>query len=131
MRFFAEQLEDRRLLAVYSPTTALDPPLAAGFVSAPSLASAQQDGSLSLREAVILANYTAGRDTIELQAGTTYQLSIPGSNEDNAASGDLDIRDDLNIVVADGGSAHRDVGTASRKPSETACSISSWPATSP
>ena len=57
------------------------------------------DGDCSLREAVIAANTdaprdacTAGteRDTITLPAGT-YTLTIAGSDEDAAATGDLDI----------------------------------------
>lgn len=53
----------------------------------------------SLREAVILANALVGPDTIHLAAGA-YQLTIPGAGEDLAATGDLDVRDDLSIVGA-------------------------------
>ena len=53
----------------------------------------------------------AGADTITL-AGSTYQLSIAGSGEDGAATGDLDITDDLMIAgarsaVIDGGALDR------------------------
>ena len=37
-------------------------------------------GSCSLREAVIAANGTPGPDTIQLQGGQTYTLSIPVGN---------------------------------------------------
>ncbi len=53
-------------------------------------------GDCSLREAIIAANSLAGPDTIVLAAGT-YTLSIPGTGEDVAADGDLDITDDLTI----------------------------------
>ncbi len=49
------------------------------------------DGVTSLREAIIQANSTPEDDTIQLTAGATYNLTISGSEEDNAATGDLDI----------------------------------------
>jgi hypothetical protein len=51
----------------------------------------------SLREAVIAANEQAGADTIELAAGT-YILTIEGRGEDAAATGDLDVTDDLTLL---------------------------------
>lgn len=54
----------------------------------------------SLREAVIAANQNPGSDVILLHAGT-YSLTIPGNNEDLAATGDLDIQADL-ILLGDG-----------------------------
>ncbi len=58
------------------------------------------DGLMSLREAVLQANAGGGGDTIILAAGT-YSLSISGSNEDAAASGDLDLLVDVTITGAD------------------------------
>lgn len=49
------------------------------------------DGFISLREAVIAANNTAGDDTIILTSGSTYNLTLGSSTEDVAAGGDLDI----------------------------------------
>jgi len=49
------------------------------------------DGVTSLREAIIEANSTPEDDTIQLTAGATYNLTISGSDEDAAATGDLDI----------------------------------------
>ena len=54
------------------------------------------DGDCSLREAVILSNTSPYPDTIRLGPGT-HTLSIEGSDESLAATGDLDIQDDLVI----------------------------------
>jgi CSLREA domain-containing protein len=56
--------------------------------------------SCTLRAAIQEANARPGRDTILLNAGT-YTLDIGGSNEDAAATGDLDITDDLTIDGCD------------------------------
>ena len=58
------------------------------------------DSDCSLREAVLAANAADGPDFIVLGPGT-YTLSLPGKGEDLAATGDLDIRDDLAIVGRD------------------------------
>lgn len=57
------------------------------------------DSDCSLREAVIAANAAAGPDTISVPTGT-YLLDLTGANEDAAATGDLDIADDLTITGA-------------------------------
>ncbi|WP_372899178.1 DUF4347 domain-containing protein, partial [Stieleria sp.] len=54
------------------------------------------DGFISLREAIIAANNTAGTDDIFLGAGT-HTLSILGADEDLAATGDLDVLGSVNI----------------------------------
>ena len=64
----------------------------------------------SLREAVIAANQTPGSDVILLHAGI-YLLTIPGNNEDLAATGDLDIQADL-ILLGDGAATTRISGSA-------------------
>jgi len=56
-------------------------------------------GVCSLRAAIQEANATAGADTISLPANK-YALKIVGAGEDAAATGDLDISDDLAIVGA-------------------------------
>ena len=48
------------------------------------------DGVTSLREAISAANAAVEPTTIVLVAGTTYQLSLCGADEDANASGDLD-----------------------------------------
>lgn len=52
----------------------------------------------SLREAIILANATAGEDTIIIPEGT-YTLSVAGTDEDSAATGDLDITDTDGVTI--------------------------------
>ena len=54
------------------------------------------DGLVSLREAIIQSNQGSGGDVISLSAGT-YTLSIGGTGENNSATGDLDIREDVTI----------------------------------
>ena len=65
------------------------------------------NGSCSLREAISNANSdTAGQadcgvgaDTIILEAGQTYTLSIGGTGEDSNATGDLDITDTDGLTI--------------------------------
>jgi len=65
----------------------------------------------SLREAVIMSNTCAGTQTISIPAGT-YSLTLVGSAEDAAATGDLDILSDAALSgsgnpVIDGGNRDR------------------------
>jgi CSLREA domain-containing protein len=53
----------------------------------------------TLRAAIQETNALAGADTITLPA-SMYTLSIPGPFEDQAATGDLDITDDLTLTGA-------------------------------
>jgi CSLREA domain-containing protein len=57
------------------------------------------DADCSLREAIIAANASSDLDTITLIAGT-YTLTITGTGEDAAATGDLDISTPLTITGA-------------------------------
>jgi uncharacterized repeat protein (TIGR01451 family) len=61
---------------------------------------AAASGNCTLRAAIMETNVLPGTHTIMLPAGT-YVLSLAGANEDNAASGDLDIRNNL-IILGDG-----------------------------
>ena len=54
------------------------------------------DGQTSLREAVCAANNTAGADTITFAVNGTFALT-GAANEDNGATGDLDIKQSLAI----------------------------------
>src|SRR4051794_38215111 len=79
-----ECLEDRAVPATILVTTRAD-------VVNPN------DGKVSLREAITMANATAAPDTIVLQAGA-YAISIPGAGENANATGDFDITNPLTIV---------------------------------
>lgn len=95
------------LLAAGGPLAALHRPAAGATFTVNSTADATDatpgDGlcetaagnnTCTLRAAVQESNALTGTDTIELPAGF-YLLTIPGSNEDAAATGDLDLRDDV------------------------------------
>lgn len=53
-------------------------------------------GLRSLREAIDIANASAGVDNIILLPGI-YDISMPGAGENNNVTGDFDITDDVNI----------------------------------
>jgi CSLREA domain-containing protein len=55
------------------------------------------DADCSIREAVIAANLTVEKDTIVVPAGT-YVLTLVGPDEDAAATGDLDLLEEVEIV---------------------------------
>jgi CSLREA domain-containing protein len=55
-------------------------------------------GGCTLRAAVQEANLVGGQTRIDLQPGATYHLTVPGANEDAAATGDLDLRISVAIV---------------------------------
>ena len=57
---------------------------------------ADAGGNCTLRAAVMEANLSAGPDTIELLEDT-YSLTIAGVDEDDAATGDLDLKGNLTI----------------------------------
>jgi CSLREA domain-containing protein len=67
----------------------------------------------SLREAVLAANANHGADFILLPAGT-YTLTLAGAGEDQGATGDLDVRDDVAIVGASAESTIVDGGQLDR-----------------
>src|SRR5215207_3850749 len=58
-----------------------------------------REGECTLRAAIQEANAWEGADSISIPAGT-FALSIAGSGEDAAATGDLDITDGLTISGA-------------------------------
>ena len=68
------------------------------------------DSDCSLREAIIAANTLAGADTITLPAGT-YTLTITGTGENLAATGDLDINSDVTLTGAGADSTIIEAGT--------------------
>ena len=93
-----EMLEDRRLLALVTVDTT-DDENDGDTSSIANLIATPGGTGISLREAIIAANNTAGADDITLPAGT-YTLTIAGQLEDAGATGDLDISDDLTITGA-------------------------------
>ncbi|HET6594678.1 MAG TPA: PxKF domain-containing protein [Anaerolineales bacterium] len=70
-------------------------------------------GDCTLRAAVQEANAFAGADTITLPAGS-YVLSQPGTGEDEAASGDLDIAEEVTITGAGMGATIIDASNLDR-----------------
>lgn len=58
----------------------------------------------TLREAIIVANTTAGDDTIVVPPGT-YTLTITGTHENAAATGDLDVIDAATLSIHGSGPA--------------------------
>src|SRR3990172_12560377 len=71
------------------------------------------DADCSLREAITAANAAAGADAIAVPAGT-YLITIVGSGEDAAATGDLEITDDLTLTGAGAASTIIDGGANDR-----------------
>lgn len=57
-------------------------------------------GSCALRAAIQEANALAGVDRIELPPGV-YRLTLAGADEDNAATGDLDVTGELLLAASD------------------------------
>src|SRR5438552_13537332 len=78
----------------YTPTTTTDFPVTGAGVSVNSttgvITGGTGNGQVTLRSAISAANANAGADTINLPTGT-YTLTITGNNEQNNATGDLDI----------------------------------------
>lgn len=62
--------------------------------------TAAGNGQCTLRAAIQEANARGGEQIIVLPPGR-YPLTIPGRDEDDAATGDLDIRTDLRLIAAD------------------------------
>ncbi len=104
-----EPLEDRRLLAVFDVNSTLD---SVDFSPGDGFAR-DAAGNTTVRAAVMESNALAGPDTINVPAGT-YNLTISGADEDAAATGDLDIADDLTIVGADPATAIIDASQLDR-----------------
>jgi len=51
----------------------------------------------TLREAITAANGHGGLDSVVVRGGKTYELAIPGRNDDTNAQGDLDVSDSLKL----------------------------------
>src|SRR5580704_2346604 len=84
MRPSPECLEARLVLSTFKVNTLLD------TVAVNLKTGKDASGHISLRSAIEAANSRPNSDTILLPAGT-IKLTLAGANEDNAASGDLDV----------------------------------------
>ncbi|MGA9334838.1 MAG: hypothetical protein WBV39_11225, partial [Rudaea sp.] len=86
-------------------------------------------GTCTLRAAIQEANALAGPDTVVLQSNVTYMLTRLGV-EDEAASGDLDILESVDISVANNGTATIDgnrPGVGERVFQIFACTANAFP----
>ena len=81
-----EGLEDRRVLSTFKVNTTLD------TVAVDLKKGKDASGHISLRSAIEAANAKGGNNKIILPGGT-FLLTIAGAGEDNAATGDLDIKE--------------------------------------
>ena len=103
------------LLALLVSAIGVTPAYAATFVVTKTADAADGtcDADCSLREAIIAANSAPGDDTITVPAGT-YTLTIAGTSEDAAATGDLDINSNITINGAGAGTTIIDGGALDR-----------------
>jgi hypothetical protein len=85
-----EALEVRQVPTTFVVNTTLD------TVAANLQTGKDSAGHISLRSAIQAANAHPGSDAIKLPNGT-LTITIAGANEDNDATGDLDIKGDLTI----------------------------------
>ena len=72
-----------------------------GVLATFTVTTTADGGPGSLRQAIIDANANPGTDTITFVGSGTYLLTIAGTGENAAATGDLDITDDL-IIIGNG-----------------------------
>ena len=72
-----------------------------GVLATFTVTTTTDGGAGSLRQAIIDANANPGTDTITFVGSGTYLLTIAGAGEDAAATGDLDITEDL-IIIGNG-----------------------------
>ncbi len=85
-----EALEGRVVLSTFNVNTLSD------TIAVNLKTGKDASGHISLRSAIMAANAHPGSDTIILPAGT-FTLTIPGRDENNDATGDLDIQSNLTI----------------------------------
>ena len=105
----AERLEARTLLTTFTVNSLLD---TADTTPGDGLAL-DAAGNTTLRAAIQEANALPGADRIDLPAGD-FDLLTAGRGEDAAATGDLDITDDVSIIGAGRGDTIIDNGDLDR-----------------
>ena len=110
-----ESLEGRVVMSTFQVNTMLD------TVAVDLRTGKDSTGHISLRSAIMAADARGGSSTIKLRNGT-YTLTIAGANEDASATGDLDIKSNLNIIgsgsrgtIIDGNSLDRVIEVLSGK----------------
>ena len=88
-----EALEQRLQLSTFKVNTTLD------TVAVNLHTGKDASGHISLRSAIMAADANRGSSTIIVPAGT-FELTIPGANEDADATGDLDVKGKITIKGA-------------------------------
>ena len=88
-----ESLEERIQLSTFRVNTTLD------TVAVNLKNGKDSTGHISLRSAIMAADTHKGSNTIIVPAGT-FTLTIPGANEDDSATGDLDVKGKVTIKGA-------------------------------
>lgn len=108
-RCFAERLEARTLLTTFTVNSLFDTP----DINPGDGLAEDASGNTSLRAAIQEANALPGADRIDLPAGL-FELLTAGRSENAAATGDLDITDDVSIIGAGRGDTIIDNGDFDR-----------------
>ncbi len=118
-----EGLEGRVVLSTFRVNTTLD------TVAVDLKTGKDAAGHVSLRSAIMAADAQGGTNKIILPAGT-FLLTLAGANEDNDATGDLDIKANVSIkgrgagnTVIDGNNLDRVIQVLSGKVSITGVTI--------
>ncbi len=105
------------LLLLVLGLAALAAPAASAAVYTPTTTADTLDGACnaqcSLREAIVAANANPGSDVVILGPGV-YALTRAGAGEDLAATGDLDVTDDLVVLGAGAAQTIIDAGDLDR-----------------
>jgi fibronectin-binding autotransporter adhesin len=102
-----EGLETRLALSTFKVNTLLD------TVAVDLRSGKDAAGHISLRSAIQAANSRSNSDTIQLPSGT-IKLTLAGANEDNAATGDLDLKSTVTIKGKGAGSTIIDADNLDR-----------------
>ncbi len=79
-RLLCEPLEDRRLLTVIAVTSTADTVDSFSLTETAAQVTADQAASLTLRDAINVANNTGGANTIALASAATYQFTTADNN---------------------------------------------------
>ncbi|MEX1195414.1 MAG: choice-of-anchor Q domain-containing protein [Dehalococcoidia bacterium] len=89
---------DSQAIITFAVNSDLDEP---DLTPADDVCLSTPGGFCTLRAAIMQTNELPGKDIVDVPAGL-YELTIAGTGEDNSATGDLDILDDVIIDGASG-----------------------------